>query len=88
MVIFMGENSEQIFCSLEDRLVIISSPTLINFNGDPRMKKLTEIIYRVVEAGIYKHWISISMHYYKLSSWKIATIFPHDGYYSFNLYHI
>ena len=52
------------------------------------MKKLTEIIFCVDEAGIYKHWISISMHYYKLPCRKIATIFPHDGYYSFNLYHI
>jgi len=52
------------------------------------MKRVTEIIDRVVEAGIYNYWISLSMNLRKLHSRKLAIFHPLDEYYSFNLYHM
>jgi len=57
-------------------------------HGDPLLKRVTEIIDRVVEAGIYKYWFSLRIHRLKLRSQKIAIVQPHDGYYSFTLYHL
>jgi len=85
---FVGENSEPLLCSLEDGVVYTSGQSMIMIHGDPLMRRVTEIIDRVVEAGIYKYWISLSMHQAKLYSRKIAIVHPRDGYYSFNLYHI
>jgi hypothetical protein len=61
---------------------------MIMFHGDPLLRRVTEIIDRVVEAGLYNYWISISMNQYKINSQKIAIVHPLDGYYSFNLYHM
>jgi hypothetical protein len=58
------------------------------FHGDSLMKRVTEVIDRVVEAGLYKYWISLSMNQNKLLSRKIAIVNPLDGYYSSNLYHM
>ena len=58
------------------------------FDGDPLLKRVNEIINRVVEAGLFKHWISFSDNKIKLISRKIAATHPLDGYYSFNLYNM
>jgi glycosyltransferase involved in cell wall biosynthesis len=58
------------------------------YHGDPLMKRVTEIIDRLVEAGIYNYWISLRIYMYKLGSRKIAIANPLEGYYSFNLYHM
>ena len=52
------------------------------------MRRVTEIIDRVVEAGLYSYWISLTIDTYKLYSWKTAILLPLDGYHSFNLYHM
>jgi hypothetical protein len=52
------------------------------------MRRDTEIIDRVVEAGLYNHWIFLNMNKPKLRSRMIAIVHPLDGYYSFNLYHM
>jgi len=57
-------------------------------HADPLMKRVSEIIDRVVEAGIYNYWISLNMNLRKLYSRKSAIVHPLDGYYSFNLYHM
>jgi hypothetical protein len=46
----VGEISEHLFCGLEDRVVLITSLTMIMFHGEPLMRRVTEIIDRVVEA--------------------------------------
>jgi hypothetical protein len=58
------------------------------FHGDPLMRRVNEIINRIVEAGLYNYRIPLEMHMTKLRSRKIALVHPLDGYYSFNLYHI
>jgi hypothetical protein len=70
--------------------VVILSPglSMAMFHGDPLVKRVTEIIDRVVEAGIYNYWISLILNVYKLFSRRIGIVDPLDGYYSFNLYHM
>jgi hypothetical protein len=85
---FVGQNSEPLMCRLEDGVVYTSGLLMIMFYGDPLLRRVTEIIDRVVEAGLYNFWISLSTNLQKLYSRKIAIVHPLDGYYSFNLYHM
>jgi hypothetical protein len=82
---FVGENSQTFVCRLEDGVAYTNGQSMLMLHGDPLMKQVTEIIDRVVEAGLYNYWISITMNKYKLLSRKIAIVNPFDGYYSFNL---
>ena len=85
---YVGKNSEPLLCRLEDGVVYSTGLTVVIFYGDPLMKRVTEVIDRVVEAGIYKHWVSISMNMRKIHFRKIAIVRKLDGYYSFNLYNM
>jgi hypothetical protein len=85
---FVGEISEPMLCRLEDGVVLRTDLSMKMFHGDPLLRRFNEIIDRVVEAGIYNFWISLSTNMLKLKSRKIAIVHPLDGYYSFNLYHM
>ena len=85
---FVGENSEPLLCKLEDRLFLQTGFTIVIIHGDPLMRRITEIINRVVEAGVIEYWISWLIHRRQLRSRKIAIVHPLDGYYNFNLYHM
>jgi hypothetical protein len=85
---FVGENSEPLICRLEDGVVFNTGLTMVMLYGDPLMKRVSEIIDRVVEAGLMKFWISSRIHLSKVASRKIALVHPLDEYYSFNLYHM
>jgi hypothetical protein len=85
---FVGENSEPLLCRLEDGIVYSFGQSMIMFHGDPLLRRVNEIIDRVVAAGLYNYWISLKIHMRKLHSGKIAIFHPLDGYYSFNLYHL
>jgi hypothetical protein len=61
---------------------------MLMFHGDPLMRRVNEIINRIVEAGLYNHWIYVRINHIKLLSRKIAIVHPLDEYYSFNLYHM
>ena len=61
---------------------------MIMFHGDLLMRRVTEIIDRLVEACIYSHWHSKHIEYLKLFSRKIGIFHPLDEYYSFKLYHM
>jgi hypothetical protein len=84
----VGENSEPLLCRLEDGVVHRYGESMLMFHGDPLMTRVTEIIDRVVEAGIYNQWISLRMNLAHSYSRKIAIVHPLDSYYSFNLYHM
>jgi hypothetical protein len=56
--VFVGENSKPLICRLEDSVVYTTGLTIILFHGDPLLRRVSENIDRVVEAGIYKYWIS------------------------------
>ena len=84
----VGENSEPLVCKLEDWVFLQSGYAMGMSHGDTLMRRVNEIIDRVVEAGIYNYWISLRMHQHKLYSRKILIVHPLDGYYSFNLHHM
>jgi hypothetical protein len=84
----LGDNSKPLLCGLEDGLFYNDGLRMVMFHGDPLMRRVTEIIDRVVEAGIYNFWKSLLMNSAKISSHKISLVHPLDGYHSFNLYHM
>jgi hypothetical protein len=85
---YIGENSEPLICSLEDGVMFSMGLTMVMFHGDPLMKRVTEIIDRVLEAGIYNYWISKNLKRIAVLSRKKALVQPLDGYYSFNMNHM
>jgi hypothetical protein len=86
--IYVGKNSEPLLCTLEDGAVLNTGLAMIMIHGDPLMRRVNEIINRVVEAGLYNYWISMRIYRLKLLSRKIAFVHPLDEYYSFNFYHM
>jgi len=85
---FVGGNSEPLVCKLEEGVFLQTVYTMVMSHGDPLMRRVNEIIDRVVEAGIYNYWYSLHMNVYKIISHKISLVQPLDRYYSFNLYHM
>jgi hypothetical protein len=84
----IDENSNPMLCGLEDGVILTASRTMMMFLGDPLMRRVNEVIDHVVEAGLYKHWISLEYNSYSLLLRKIAIVQPFDEYYSFNLIHM
>jgi hypothetical protein len=84
----LGDISEPLICRLEDGIVNNEGLRMAMLQADPLMRRVTEIIERVVEAGIYNYWISQTVHEIKVKTRKISLVHPLDGYYSFNLYHM
>jgi hypothetical protein len=85
---FIGENSEPLLCKLQDGVVYNTGLTMGMFYGDPLMRRVSEVIDRVVEAGIYNYWISRELHWIKLYAKRISIVNRLDEYYSFNLHHM
>ena len=85
---FLSQNSEPLMCRLEDGVLFSSGLTMIMFHGEKLMRRVTEIIDRLVEAGMYSQWNSKHIVYLKLFSRKIVIVHHLDEYYSFNLYHM
>jgi len=85
---FIGKNSEPLLCKLDDGVVYSYGQSMIMFYGDPLISRVSEIIGRVVEAGLYNYWTYLRMNWLKVHSRKIAITHPLDGYYSFNIYHM
>jgi len=85
---FFGEKSEPLVCRLEDGIVFTTGLTMLMFHGDPLIRRVDEIIDRVVAAGIYNYWISLNFNFMNIYSGKIAIVSSRVRYYSFNLYHM
>jgi hypothetical protein len=85
---FVGETSKRLVCGLDDGVVFTTGLIMIMFHGDPLLKRVSEIVDRVVEAGLYNYWISQRMRCLKLGSRKIAIVPKFNEYYSFNVYHL
>jgi hypothetical protein len=85
---FIGENSKPLLCKLEDGVIFPVSSTMLMLHGDPLMRRVKEIIDRVVEAGLYTHWVFLQFNRHKIHFRKIGIIQQLDGYYSLNLYHM
>ena len=87
-IYYDGSNSEPLLCRLEDGVVFNTGLSMIMFHGDPLLRQVSEIIDRVVEAGLYNFWISLSTNMHKSVTRKISLVHPLDTYISFNLYHL
>ena len=85
---YLGENSKRFLCGIKDGVFHHTGLTMVMLHGDPLARRVTEIIDRVVAAGLFNFWNSLRMHSLKLSSRKITLVHPLDGYYSFNLHHM
>ena len=62
----VDENSENLLCRLEDGVFYTTGTTMVMFHGDTLMRRVTEIIDRVVEASLFTYWASLSMNMFKL----------------------
>jgi hypothetical protein len=85
---FLSENSKPLICRLEDGVILNTGLIMIMLHGDPLMKRVSEVVDRVVEAGLYNYWNSQRMFRLELSTQKIRHVQPLDGYYSFNITHL
>ena len=85
---FIGENSEPLLCRLEDGVVYSYGQAMLMFLGDPLLRRVSEMIDRVVESGLYNFWNSLLVQRLKLYCRKIGIFHPLDVYYSFNMYHM
>jgi len=85
---FVGVKSEPLVCMLEDGVVYVTCLNMVMLHGDPLIKRVNEIIGRVVQSGLYNYWISLTFEHYKLITKKIGIVHPLDEYYSFNLCHL
>jgi hypothetical protein len=85
---FIGENSESLMCGLEEATISFGGTGMVMFYEDPLLRRVSEIIDRVVEAGIYNHWVSLYLNICKILSRKIAIVHPFGEYFSFNYYHM
>jgi hypothetical protein len=85
---FIGESSEPLLCRLEDGVVFTTGLTMLMFHGDPLIRRVGEIIDRVIVAGIYHYWISLNFNLLNIYSGKMAIVSSRVRYYSFNLYHM
>jgi hypothetical protein len=85
---YLGVNSKPMLCGIKDGVFRYSGLTMIMLHGDPLMRRVSEIIDRLVEAGLYNYWNSLRIHSLKIRSRKIAIVHPLEGYHSFNLHHM
>jgi hypothetical protein len=85
---YVGGNGEPLLCRIDDGVFLNVQSVMIMFYGEPLLKRINEIFRRVVEAGLYKFWLSQCSNLNKIVFKKIAIVNPLDDYYSFNLYHM
>jgi hypothetical protein len=85
---YVGGNGEPLLCRIDDGVFFNVQSVMIMFYGEPLLKRINEVFGRVVEAGLYKFWLSEFLNLYKIETQKKAIINPLDEYYSFNLYHM
>jgi hypothetical protein len=83
---FLGQCSVPLLCGLEDGVVFTADLSMTIFHGELLLRRVNEIIDRMVEAVIYNYWISLHMNMRKIKFRKIALVHQLDGYYNFNLY--
>jgi hypothetical protein len=83
-----GDNGEPLLCRIDDGVFLKTGSVMIMFYGEPLLKRVNEIIGRVVEAGLYNHWYSLTLNQVQIYFQRKSIVNPLDEYYSFNLYHM
>jgi hypothetical protein len=85
---YLGGNGKPLLCGIGDGVFINPQAVMIMFYGEPLLKRINEIFVRVLEAGLYKFWLSELVNQYKMAFQNMAIVNPLDEYYSLNLYHM
>jgi hypothetical protein len=85
---YVGGDGEPLLCRIDDGVFLNVGAVMIMFQGEPLLKRINNIFVRVLEAGLYKFWLSQFVNQYKISVKMKAIVNPLDDYYSFNLYHL
>jgi hypothetical protein len=88
LIIERLRESYEPLCKIEDVMVHNGGLTMLMFHGDPLLRRVSELLVRVVEAGLYSHWISRIFNEAKVAVRKITLVNPLDEYYSFKMYHM
>jgi hypothetical protein len=85
---FVGGNGEPLLCRIDDGVFLNVGSVMIMFYGEPLLERINNIFGRVLEAGLYKFWLSEFVNDYKIAYQQIAIVNPLEEYYSFNLFHM
>jgi hypothetical protein len=83
-----NKNGRHLFCRIDDGVFLNHKSVMLMFYGEPLLKRVNEIIDRVVEAGLYKYWVSHDKDQFKVAFRKLDRVNQTEEYYSFNLYHM
>jgi hypothetical protein len=86
--VYGDQTCEPAMCKLEYGFVYNNRLSMVMFHGDPLLRRVSEIIDRVVEAGLYRYWISLETNAFTLISGKRFLFHPSEEFYSFNIYHM
>ena len=84
----LSTSTEPSMYKLENGVVYNEGLRMVMLNGDPLLRRVSEIIDRLVEGGFYNYWMSLENHKYNSQTQIIAIVQPLDICYSFNLYHM
>jgi hypothetical protein len=84
----LKKSDKHSLCRIDDGLFYNSESVMVMFYGDPLLKRVNEIIDRVVEAGLYSYWFSQFEDQYEALFRKFNISIPLEDYYNFNLYHM
>jgi hypothetical protein len=85
---FVDENPEPLVCRLKVEVIFNTGQSMGMFHEAWLMRRVNEIIDRVVAAGLYNYCMSLIMIHHIINSQKIAIIHPLNGYYIFKLYNM
>jgi hypothetical protein len=85
---YVGWKGEPLLCRIDDGVFLNVQSVMIMIYGEPLLKRINEIFSRVLEAGLYKFWVSRLVNLDKIAVQKIAIVNSFDDYCSFNLYHM
>jgi hypothetical protein len=84
----MDENSKPLICPLDDGILITINHAMIMRVGNPLLGRISAIIERVVEAGIFMQWKKSYFDKIKIQSGTVHSYSLLDDYYSFTLEHM
>jgi hypothetical protein len=84
----VGDSGERLLCGLDDGVYLNTMSVMVMFYGEPLLKRINDILGRVVEAGLYNCWISRFANVFKIAYPHIAIVNPLDEYCSFSIYHL
>jgi hypothetical protein len=84
----LRKGNKHLLCRIDDGLSYNSESVMLMLYGDPLLKRVNEIIDRVMEAGLYNYWLSQFEDQYEAFFRYSNISIQLEEYYNFNLYHM